>query len=196
MVIINSYSTAVFLCIITMICWGSWANTMKLTGKNWLFQLYYWDYSLGVLLFALFFAFTLGSHGSEGRSFLQDVAQANSKNILYALASGAIFNLSNVMLVAVIDLAGMAIAFPIGVGLALVLGVIFGYITKPAGNAALIFAGLACVVIAIILDGIAYSKIPTQGQKSVAKGIFISVLTGIFMGFFYPILVSSISTNW
>ncbi|PWT74540.1 MAG: multidrug DMT transporter permease [Bacteroidetes bacterium] len=196
MIIINSYSTAVFLCIITMICWGSWANTMKLTGKNWLFQLYYWDYSLGVLVFALLFAFTLGSFGSHGRPFLADVAQAETRSILYAIASGAVFNLANVLLVAVIDFAGMAIAFPIGIGLALVLGVIFGYIAQPVGNPVLIFAGLACVVLAIILDGIAYSKIPSEGQKSKSKGIILSVLTGIFMGFFYPILVSSISTNW
>jgi glucose uptake protein len=195
MLIIQSYSTAVIMCIITMICWGSWANTMKLTGKKWPFQLYYWDYSLGVLIFALVLAFTLGSSGPDGRPFLQDIAQAGSRNILLALLSGALFNLANVLLVAVIDIAGMAIAFPIGIGLALVLGVIAGYLTKPAGKPALIFSGLAFVVLAIILDGIAYSRIPSGGKKSVKTGIILSVLTGLFMGFFYPILVNSISVN-
>ena len=195
MVIIQYYSTAVIMCIITMICWGSWANTMKLTGKQWFFQLYYWDYSLGVLIFSLIFAFTLGSTGTTGRSFAQDIMQGDQKYLLYALLSGAIFNLSNVLLVTVIDIAGMAIAFPIGVGLALVLGVISGYINNPAGNPWLIFSGLACVVIAIIIDGIAYSKIPSAGKKSVVKGIVISIITGILMGFFYPILVASISPN-
>ena len=123
MVIIESYSSAVILCLITMICWGSWANTMKLTARSWFFQLYYWDYSIGVLLFSLALAFTLGSHGHDGRSFLADLSQAEFKNLGYAFLSGVIFNLSNVLLVTVIDIAGMAIAFPIGVGLALVLGV-------------------------------------------------------------------------
>lgn len=193
MVIIDSYPTAVILCLITMLCWGSWANTMKLTGKKWYFQLYYWDYSLGVLLFSLLLAFTLGSHGSGGRSFMDDLSQAESKNLGYAFLAGTIFNLSNVLLVTVIDIAGMAIAFPIGVGLALVLGVISGYISKPLGNPWILFTGLACIVLAIILDGMAYSKIPSQGKKSITKGIVLSVLTGIFMGFFYPLLVSSIS---
>jgi glucose uptake protein len=193
MVIIESYPAAVFLCLITMICWGSWANTMKLTGKTWFFQLYYWDYSFGVLIFSLLLAFTLGSHGTGGRPFLEDLSQADSKNLGYAFLAGTIFNLSNVLLVTVIDIAGMAIAFPIGVGLALVLGVISGYITKPLGNPWILFTGLACIVLAIILDGLAYSKIPSEGKKSITKGIVLSILTGIFMGFFYPLLVNSIS---
>src|SRR5450631_1316600 len=195
MVIIESYQTAVFLCLITMICWGSWANTMKLTGKNWFFQLYYWDYSLGVLVFSLILAFTLGSHGTGGRPFLDDLSQAESKNLGYAFLAGTIFNLSNVLLVTVIDIAGMAIAFPIGVGLALVLGVISGYLIKPIGNPWILFSGLASIVLAIILDGMAYSRIPSSGKKSVRLGIILSICTGIFMGFFYPLLVSSISSN-
>jgi glucose uptake protein len=193
MVIIESYPTAVILCLITMICWGSWANTMKLTGKKWFFQLYYWDYSIGVLLFSLVLAFTLGSHGRGGRPFLSDLFQSESKNLFYAFLSGTIFNLSNVLLVTVIDIAGMAIAFPIGVGLALVLGVISGYLSKPLGNPWILFSGLACIVLAIILDGLAYSKIPSDKNKSVTKGIVLSICTGVFMGFFYPLLVSSIS---
>ena len=193
MFIIESYSAAVLLCLITMICWGSWANTMKLTGEKWFFQLYYWDYSMGVLLFSLFLAFTLGSHGHAGRPFITDLFQAEPKNLFYAFLAGTIFNLSNVLLVTVIDIAGMAIAFPIGVGLALVLGVISGYISKPLGNPWILFSGLACIIVAIILDGLAYSKIPSVGKKSITKGILLSICTGIFMGFFYPLLVNSIS---
>jgi glucose uptake protein len=193
MFIIQSYPAAVILCLITMICWGSWANTMKLTGKNWFFQLYYWDYSIGVLLFSLTLAFTLGSHGETGRSFLNDLSQAQFKNLIYAFLAGTIFNLSNVLLVTVIDIAGMAIAFPIGVGLALVLGVISGYLSKPLGNPGVLFGGLACIVLAIVLDGLAYSQIPSEGKKSITRGIVLSIFTGVFMGFFYPLLVSSIS---
>jgi glucose uptake protein len=196
MVIIESYSTAVIMCLVTMLCWGSWANTMKLTKKAWVFQLYYWDYAIGVFIFALAMAFTMGSMGSAGRSFLEDLFQARPKAILSALASGAIFNLSNVLLVAVIDLAGMAIAFPIGVGLALVIGVITGFISDPIGNPWVLFTGLLCICLAIIIDGVAYGKIPSGGQGVKIKGIVISVFVGVFMGFFYPLLVSSISPDW
>jgi len=193
MVIIESYPTAVILCLVTMICWGSWANTMKITSKNWFFQLYYWDYSIGVLLFSVLLAFTLGSHGKVGRPFGADISQSDAQNLLYAFLAGAIFNLSNVLLVTVIDIAGMAIAFPIGVGLALVLGVISGYISKPMGNPRVLFGGLICIVVAIILDGMAYSKIPSDKNKSVTKGIILSICTGVFMGFFYPLLIRSIA---
>ena len=178
-----------------MICWGSWANTMKLTRKSWVFQLYYWDYSLGVVIFSLLLAFTFGSTGSEGRSFVNDISQATLKNLSSAFLAGIIFNLSNVLLVTVIDIAGMAIAFPIGVGLALVIGVISGYVTNPVGNPMILFGGLAFVICAIIIDGIAYSRIPGDGKKSLIRGILISIFVGVFMGFFYPILLSSISTN-
>jgi len=168
---------------------------MKMTSKSWVFQLYYWDYSIGVVVFSLLLAFTFGSRGAEGRSFVNDITQANSGNLGAALLAGVIFNLSNVLLVTVIEIAGMAIAFPIGVGLALVIGVISGYITNPVGNAFILFCGLASVIVAIVMDGVAYSKIPGDKKKSLVKGIAISIFTGIFMGFFYPILVSSISTN-
>jgi glucose uptake protein len=195
MLIIQSYFAAVIMCVITMICWGSWANTMKLTRKGWVFQLYYWDYSIGVVLFALLLAFTLGSMGTGGRSFINDFTQASFRNLSAAVVAGLIFNLANVLLVTVIEIAGMAIAFPIGVGLALVVGVISGYITNPVDNPLILFGGLACVIAAIVLDGIAYSKIPGDGKKSLVWGIAISIFLGTLMGFFYPILVSSISTN-
>src|SRR5215204_163321 len=127
MVLIQSYPVAVLMCVITMICWGSWANTQKLATKEWRFQLFYWDYCLGVLLLTLIFAFTLGSTGENGRSFLNDLRQADVKYIGYALLGGVIFNIANILLVAAIDIAGLAVAFPIGIGLALVIGVIVTY---------------------------------------------------------------------
>src|SRR5258708_23636365 len=123
MVLVESYPVAVLMCIITMICWGSWANTQKLASQEWRFQLFYWDYCLGVLLLTLIFAFTLGSTGENGRSFLNDLRQADWKYIGYALLGGVIFNIANILLVAAIDIAGMAVPFPIGIGLALVIGV-------------------------------------------------------------------------
>ena len=131
----QSYTLAVSLCFITMICWGSWANTQKLATKEWPFQLFYWDYTIGILILALVLGLTLGSTGELGRSFVVDLSQGNLQPMLLALAGGVVFNIANLLLVAAIDFAGMAVAFPVGIGLALVLGVLVNYVANPVGNA-------------------------------------------------------------
>lgn len=185
MVTVESYPVAVVMCIITMLCWGSWANTQKLASKEWRFQLYYWDYALGVLLLALILAFTMGSLGSSGRGFLADLQQADAKWLGSAFLGGVIFNLSNILLVAAIDIAGLAVAFPVGVGLALALGVITTYMTKPQGNVPMLAAGVAFVLVAILLDALAYKRLTSGAKKTPVKGIVISVVAGVLMGFFY-----------
>jgi glucose uptake protein len=185
MVLIESYPIAVMMCIITMICWGSWANTQKLASKEWRFQLFYWDYCIGVLLLTLIFAFTLGSTGTQGRSFMEDLGQADGKYIGYAMLGGLVFNIANILLVAAIDIAGMAVAFPVGIGLALVIGVMTTYMDRPSGNPMLLFTGVACVAAAIVLDAMAYKRLPSSGQKTPVKGIVLSVICGILMGQFF-----------
>ena len=196
MVVVESYALAVVLCFVTMLCWGSWANTQKLATKEWRFQLFYWDYALGVLLLALFLAFTLGSAGSVGRSFLADLGQASGSSIASALFGGIIFNLANILLVAAIDIAGMAVAFPIGIGIALVLGVFANYVATPVGNPQLLFGGVAAITLAIILDAIAYRRLASRGQKTTAKGIVISIAAGLLMGFFYRFVAASMSSDF
>jgi glucose uptake protein len=196
MTVVESYAVAVALCVVTMLCWGSWANTQKLASKEWRFELFYWDYAIGVLLFALALAFTLGSTGTAGRSFLADMAQADRGSLVSAFVGGAIFNLSNILLVAAIDIAGMAVAFPIGVGLALVLGVITNYMATPVGNPVLLFLGVAFVVTAIVLSAVSYSRLPSQGQRTIGKGILVSVVAGFLMGFFYRFVAASMSTDF
>jgi glucose uptake protein len=194
MFIINSYTLAVVFCVITMLCWGSWANTLKLTTKDWPFQLYYWDYSLGLVLTALLLGFTFGSIGSNGRGFLPDLMQAGSTAVGSALLGGVVFNLSNLLIVAATDIAGMAVAFPIAVGLALVIGVVINYLAVPVGDPWLLFIGLALVIVAIIVDAFAYGKLP-GGKRSVGKGIVLSILSGILMGFFYRFVAASMVEN-
>jgi glucose uptake protein len=192
MVMVESYPVAVLMCIITMICWGSWANTQKLASKEWRFQLFYWDYCLGVLLLTLIFAFTLGSMGAEGRSFMEDLKQADMNYIGSAMLGGLLFNIANILLVAAIDIAGMAVAFPIGIGLALVIGVLTTYFfVDPTGDPLFLFVGVACVAAAIILNAVAYRRIPSEGQKSSAKGIVLSVICGVLMGQFYGFVAGS-----
>jgi glucose uptake protein len=195
MVIIDSYPLAVVMCIITMLCWGSWANTQKLASKEWRFQLFYWDYAIGVFIFSLILAFTMGSSGGGGRGFISDLQQADAKWLGSAFVGGVVFNLSNILLVAAIDIAGLAVAFPVGVGLALVLGTITTYYTKREGNVPLLALGVACVVVAIIVDALAYKRLTSKDQKTPAKGIVISVVAGLLMGWFYSLVVNAIGLD-
>lgn len=190
MFIIENYSTAVLFCFVTMLCWGSWANTQKLASEGWRFELFYWDYVIGILITSLLFAITLGSMGEGGRSFLADYQQADSSNIRSALIGGAVFNLANILLVAAISIAGMSVAFPVGIGLALVVGVIVNYLDNPLGNSTLLFIGVALVVAAILLNARAYRKMST-GSKVSTQGLALSVIAGLLMGLFYKYVANS-----
>jgi len=196
MVVVESYFIALIMCFVTMICWGSWANTQKLASKEWQFQLFYWDYSFGVLLFALLLALTMGSYGAEGRGFFDDLGQADPGMIWSALLGGIIFNFANILLVAAIDIAGMAVAFPVGIGIALTQGVFVNYIAKPQGNPLVLFIGVALVVVAIIFDAVAYKRLQTGAKKSITKGLVLSVVAGIAMGFFYRFVADSMVTDF
>jgi glucose uptake protein len=196
MFIPQSYSLAIILCVVTMLCWGSWGNTQKLAGKSWRFELFYWDYVLGILLFAILLGFTLGSSGETGRGFIQDIRQAEPGNILNAMLGGVIFNASNILLVAAMSIAGMAVAFPVGVGIALALGVIINYIFAPQGNPTWIFGGVILIVAAILLDAFAYKKHSSSSQKVSSKGIMLSVAAGVLMALFYRFVASSMVTSF
>jgi glucose uptake protein len=196
MLIVESYGLAVVLCLVTMVCWGSWANTQKLAGGEWRFQLFYWDYSIGVFLLALLLALTAGSVGSVGRSFIADLRQAHRASLQSAFVGGIVFNLANILLVAAIDIAGMAVAFPIGVGLALVLGVITNYIATPVGNAPILFLGVSGVVLAILFSASAYRRLAASGSRPGGKGIAISLVAGVLMGYFYRFVAASMSADF
>lgn len=204
MLIPQTYAGALLLIVLSMICWGSWANAFKLTGK-WRFELFYYDYSLGVLLAAIIAAYTFGSMGDD-LSFSDNLIVAGKRNMAWALASGVVFNLANMLLVAAISVAGLAVAFPVGIGLALVVGVVWNYFLNPQGNPILLTVGVLLVVGAIIVDALAYSsharsakvKAPAAGKGSSKappkaggaglKGIGLSLISGALMGSFYPLV--------
>ncbi len=196
MFIINSYSLAVIFCFITMLCWGSWANTSKVSNDKWPFPMFYWDYSLGLILMTVIYGLTMGSIGDSGRSFITDLQQADSGSISSAFIGGVIFNLSNLILVAAIAVAGISVAFPVGVGLALVIGVIVNYIKNPEGNPVLLFAGVALVVVAIVVNALASSKVSKSKGSTSAKGILLSVMAGIIMGFFYRFVADGMTLDF
>ncbi len=191
MYIIESYPLAVVFCVVTMLAWGSWANTQKLASPGWRFELYYWDYVFGIVLFALVFALTAGSTGNEGRSFLEDLAQADIHFIGSALLGGLLFNVANILLVAAITIAGMSVAFPIGIGLALVIGVIVNYLDAPLGDPVILFGGVGLIVVAMLLNARAYQWLMVSQQKVPAKGLLLAVVAGALMGLFYKYVANA-----
>ncbi|MGD1006404.1 MAG: GRP family sugar transporter [Ignavibacteriaceae bacterium] len=196
MFIINNYLVAVAFCFVTMLCWGSWANTSKISTKDWPFPMFYWDYSLGLILTALLFGLTMGSFGTGGRSFLPDLQQADLGSIISAVVGGVVFNLSNLLIVAAITMVGLSVAFPIGVGLALVIGVVVNYLKQPQGNPLLLFSGVLLVVLAIVVNAVASSKVAESRSSFRTKGIVLSIFAGIIMGFFYRFVANSMTLNF
>ena len=192
---VSNYTFAVILCVVCMFCWGSWGNTQKLAAKNWRYELFYWDYAIGILLFAILLCFTLGSIGSGGRSFMDDIVQVEPGHVASALIGGVIFNASNILLAAAVSIAGMSVAFPLGVGLALVLGVIINYIGAPKGDAVMLFAGVALVAVAIICNGLAARGRDTEGSSNTRKGIILAAVAGILMSCFYRFVASAMDLD-
>lgn len=186
MVIIESFQLAIAMCIVTMLCWGSWANTQKMVYKKWPFPLFYWDQAIGYLLMPLIIGLTMGSIGNQGRSLFEDIAQGSLNSFSMAITGGFVFNLANILFVLAVDVAGMAIAFPIGIGIALVEGVFINYIAEPMGNPWFIFIGVFLITMAIILDAKAYGKLESNVKSGFhKKGIMLAVAGGLLMGLFY-----------
>lgn len=197
MFVVNNMAIAIAFCAITMLGWGSWANTQKLAGKEkWPFELFYWDYAIGVFAFSLLFAATLGSHGSAGMPALDNLRAAELRFVLPALWSGVICNVSNLLLVVGIAAAGMSVAFPVGVGLALVIGTVVSYWETPKGEPALLFAGVGMIVFAMVMSAVAHSRLPQTPGGGKLRGIVFSVVAGCIMGFFYPQLMRSVSPDF
>ncbi|MBI3667268.1 MAG: hypothetical protein HY236_13760 [Acidobacteria bacterium] len=196
MYIPQTYFAALLLMLGSMTCWGSWANAFKWT-RGWRFELFYWDYAVGVLLASLLHAFTLGSLGATGSPFLSDLGAADVTHLAFGFVGGVVFNLANILLVAAIAIAGLAVAFPIGIGLALVIGTLLNYYVTARGDALLLFGGVFLVCAAIVLDALAYRALAESKAGSTAavttRGITISLLSGVGMGLFYPLVARGIS---
>lgn len=186
----QSFAVALLMMIASAICWGSWANTYK-GVKNYRFELFYWDYAIGIFLISLILALTMGSTQHDASSFLNNVQAADRSNIVSTLIGGAIFNLANLLLVAAIDMAGLAVAFPVSIGIALVVGVVLSYALEPKGNALFLGIGVACALIAVILDGKAYGALASTGRTVSRKSIVVSVISGVLMGLWNPLVAYS-----
>ena len=195
---VTNYTFAVCLCVVCMLCWGSWGNTQKLVGKSWRFELFYWDYVIGLLAFALAMGLTLGSCGENANwGFIANLKASFGVTWLWPFAAGVVFNLSNILLSAAIAVAGMSVAFPVGVGLALVGGTVFNYLIAPGGKPlSLIVAGLAIIVVSIVCNALAF-KAKSAGSSdasSTKKGLILAAVAGLLMMWFSP-LVNKVIDN-
>ena len=196
MFIITHYSLAVGVCFLTMLCWGSWANTQKLTTNTVPTTVFYRDYTYGILLLSVLLAFTLGSFGKQGRSFLTDVGQANTQNIVYAVAGGFVFNIANILIVVGIELAGLSVAMPVGIGLALILGVVANYILSPVGTVELLAAGVFAIFLAVVFSALAYRSKAATDQSLSMRGLAVSLVGGILMSFFFYFVAKSMAIDF
>jgi glucose uptake protein len=190
----SSLTVALLMMITSAVCWGSWANTFK-GVKNYRFELFYWDYAVGIFLISLILGHTMGSTGHDASSMMNNVHAADASNIVSILVGGAIFNLANLLLVAAIDMAGLAIAFPVSIGIALVVGVISSYVLQPRGNAVLLAAGVVCAVIAVVLDGKAYGSLASAGRSVSKKSIVTCIVSGVLMGLWAPFVAHAMTTG-
>jgi len=194
---VDTLPVAILFCVLTMLGWGSWANTQKLAGKEkWPFELFYWDYAIGVFLFSVVFAHTLGSTGSAGMAAQENLHASDWAHVLPAFLSGVIFNLSNILLVVGIAAAGMSVAFPVGVGLALVIGTVKNYFQTPKGNPVLLFAGVALILFAMMMSAKSHAMLQQDRTAGKSRGVLFSVIAGCLMGWFYPLLMQPVSPDF
>ncbi len=188
----ETYGIALLFMIVSMISWGSWANTVKLT-PGWPFQLFYWDYVLGTILGSLAWGLTLGSIHGGSSAFLSNLSHADTGHVVYAIMGGVVFNVANLLLVAAIEIAGLAVAFPVGIGLALVVGVVMNYILAPKGNPLILFVGVLLVIAAIILDAMAYRRREQLAKSVSGRGLILCIVSGVLMGSFYPFITKAVT---
>lgn len=188
----TTFAVALVMTILSTVCWGSFANTFKLT-KDYRFELYYWDYAIGIVLISLVLAFTMGSAHGGSTSFLANVHSASTSNLVYAAVGGFIFNIANVLLIAGIEIVGLAIAFPISIGIALVEGVVLSYALQPRGSASLLGAGVAMALLAVVLIGKAYGQLPAGGAGVSRRGVVVCIISGLLMGAFAPFVTRAMT---
>lgn len=188
----QSLGVALIMMITSAICWGSWANTYK-GVKSYRFELFYWDYAIGIFLISLILGHTMGMTGNGSDSLINNIHSSGVSNVVYALIGGALFNLANLLLVAAIDMAGLAVAFPVSIGIALVVGVVLSYALQPKGHVGFLAAGVTCAVIAVILDGKAYGNLASAGRSASKKSLITCVVSGILMGLWAPFMTHAMT---
>lgn len=203
MILPGNYITTLILLILGMVCLGSWAVTFKSSSAKWRFELYYFDFGVGVFIAATIIALTFGSFGFDGFSFTDDLRLAGKKQDMFGLAAGALFNFGNMFLVAALSMAEMSVVFPISMGFALVVSALLTRLVAPAGSRVYLFLGVAVVIVAIVIAVMALRQQAaarllesmragkSKSTKKVVswKAVIVCLISGFFIGTFFPLVV-------
>jgi glucose uptake protein len=208
MILPSSYSTTLWVLVFSLLCWGSWANTQKLARPR-RFELYYFDYLFGFLAVIVVAAFTFGSFNSSELTFQENFLITGYRNMAWAVAAGVVFSIGNLFLAATVSVAGLAVAFPLALGMAAVVGTAWNLTTGAQGSVLLALSGAALVLIAIVLTAYTYGshldralaaikqpafrpdpriKAPPRPTTpaSAAQAIVLAVISGFAFGFIRP----------
>src|SRR3984957_18765951 len=177
------------LMILSMICWGSWANSFKLT-RGVRFELFYWDYAIGAAVSALLLAVLMDTPTASGAAFPASLLTAGSAALMEAAAAGVVFNLANLLLVAAIAIAGLAVAFPVAIGTALIIGTALTFFVDHKGVPLVIAVGVSFAAIAIVCCAAAYRAQAHEIQVT-RRGVIICLVSGLLMGSWAPLAASS-----
>lgn len=185
-----SIPLAFLMLFITMFCWSSWANALKKCG-NWRFEAFYWDFAWSIIFWTIVLSVILGGFSSSGWmpfQFINSLAHLSLSGVAWALFGGFVWGLGNILLVVAMTLAGMAVAFPLSLGLALVVGTFLAYITNPSAtqNPQFLFIGLIFVTLAVIANGLAYKfkEAKSTQNKNLKRGIVVSIICGLLISLF------------
>lgn len=193
MILITNYFHAILLTVFAMFCWGSWQNSRNFIKKPWRFELFYWDFVLGIVFASLLAAFTLGSFGNQGRVFIDDIMQANMESIGSSMVGGIIWNLGTLLLTAAIAVAGMSVAFTIGGGIGWLLGILINYEPELVKNPTTLFFGMGIIMAAIVFSMISYRRLASKKKKPTLKGILLSFSAGLLIAFFYKFVADALA---
>jgi glucose uptake protein len=177
------------LMLLSMTCWGSWANTFKLT-RGIRFELFYWDYAIGMAASAIVLATVAGSHAADGAAFPASLFAASAAALGQAAAAGVVFNLANLLLIAAISMAGLSVAFPVSIGTALIVGTSLTFFVDRKGSPLIIAIGVVFAVIAIVCCAAAY-RAQAKGGTVTRKGVVICLVSGLLMGSWSPLAAAS-----
>ena len=202
MILPGSFAAVLIFLIAGMLGWGMWANTFKATGGKWRFELYYFDFAIGILLVATLLALTAGSLGFDGFSFSDDLRLAGKRQELFGFLAGAVFNLGNMLLVGAVSIAGMTITFPAAMGFALIVAGGWNYALNPGGDGRLLIIGAVVITGAIVFDVLAFKTaaaarlkarteagtVKSRKRKTSSKGVFLSLAGGLLLGSFAPLI--------
>ncbi len=168
MILPQSYPAVLFLMVLSLVCLGSWATTFKFAGK-WRFELFYFDFAVGLFLAAVLYAFTVGNFGFDGFNFLDDLQHAGKRQWMYGFLAGLIFNLGNMLLMAAVSVMGISLAFPMTAGIALLVGTGVGFASRASGNPMMLLLGCGLVLTSIIVTALLYRMIAVARHESLAR---------------------------